>query len=1285
MTDKIIKNKEEANRNKNKKGIEKTILLLLIFSLLIVSTYAWFTDSAYSKGNKFFAGTLFVDVIANEQDLVKKYNIGKDEASKLDPLDHDEIKTALESLGYKQYKRTYPIESGGTNSDYYYVITNTDAGVVNLYNLEPGQVRYVHTDYVNTGDLAFKTAGALKFNEEDSFTGLETLERQYSNEEDIFKNKYAVNEDNQINPANLDYDINNNTLTEEEYNHRKTKLINLQAIEDDNGNIELDGKKYIDNGGHLEDILEVYVLDNYKDIDRTIFTDLNSDKHKECFFGNLKQFEFLVENGPTSLNNDDNYDENGNYKLHTLEELLNEDFDDLSNDEKYMVYYNSLSANLYKDYQRYLNKAGGYCLPIDTITNNGVLASKDGVNVKVYDPKEGDYQYKASEIGGSDFIIYMPETASSIYQNASISLELGVTASQVEFEMDDTGYMIYDQFKRPNLNEEIEFSSGDLIKYMDKDNNEHDFVVIEINDNNVLMYECLFDDNSKTAYYPNESNSSTTIDFGNNNYGIKYEGSALDQACINHVNEYSNSDSPMNEFYKSLIPIGSFKQQLLSISNKCLLNYDYSFDYDDYYDRIVSYGEVVIDEDSSRLTRSLALSDIFKSFSINYDNKNIDYDKSYECYKYFFNNSDNDRYFIHLMDAYNDNSVPYSILFVNNNYGMNIGLSQTDDSISHYYCPVYRMKTDSFKQLEFTKINMPSDDDEGLNNGDLIHIDNDNHDYRIISINNESGEALLIDIDPLSENYNWGTNDSDIITDSIELSLDNSLNYSIYNYNQSNIKKALGEYFNSYLNNADEKIKKMGLSIKDCTDNIVNGDSWHTTTLSQYAIDLFKDENITSYCKASDYFNSKFDRGYDSDYVLFSSMINGYCNYLFFNDAYYELDSLNNYYMFVPSFDIIPYELGCIYMNEEELFKFFLNKDKEEISDSDTMWFMESGLPISDNQEGRLIELDNAPTNLVLSKNGFEFVSCESANSVHPCFYINLKAEGISYSKIEDSFIEFNIYKNYSFYGKVDDFDIVKIIAPNGNISNMDYIVLYSSEYDGLVLAPCGYSRKYKFFNDEESAKAGIQSQTYRQGGGMLTNIRFYNYLKSDLNQSINNDFYEDFVEDLGYDVNDDALILNKIFSQVLANHTSKCVTAPRSQYATSFTIGGNNYSYFLEINDDQNIFNFANLGLTDLADFYLRNDWYYGDFDKDAIELLYDPLKDDGEGVTYWLSTTYLDNNLRNDRLLSLTIKNNGEITINHETDYTKEYYCYPIIKLTYSLLDEYGFDVAVVKEHKN
>ena len=581
-------NKSEVRQKRSTKRrvYESLILLLLTICLFVSATFAWFTDSAFSKGNKVFAGNLYVDVVATLDQMVERYNIDNSNnpinlrnASKDEVF--NEIITAYPELEVhdRKYKNPDYIDETETPGqeylhDYYFIITDKDLAVMNIYNMEPGQVRRAEINYLNTGDLAFSAAGAIKIDVETdettnkpkykSYTGLETLNRQFIGDEDIFKNNYVVGEDDKGNPIidpleifnknrgvkqkafgfqsadsgntnSKSYSIykgfgypfdNYNDAVEayEEYEYRFNKLLAMQAKEvASGGNIdkytftdkeddpfyEIESTtltNYENIGKHLEDILEVYLANSNKTnssktkdshasvVDEgsialspllnTSTRDLILDKNN--FFGTVRQFNHLMQFG-YSANKDFDY-EGYSKKADSDEFILTKSGQDIIRDncspeEEYMYLYEDASKNLYLDYQKYLESAGGYCLPRDVLKDeddcypynvpsaNSLVLNGDPSKVEVIVSGGGieeDKTYYANELGSTQLAIYMPENADSRYQNASISLSYGVTATQVEFEMDDTGCMIYDKYKKS----QIDVKLGDVLVYTTKSNSE---------------------------------------------------------------------------------------------------------------------------------------------------------------------------------------------------------------------------------------------------------------------------------------------------------------------------------------------------------------------------------------------------------------------------------------------------------------------------------------------------------------------------------------------------------------------------------------------------------------------------------------------------------------------------------------------------------------------------------------------------------------------------------------------------------------------------------------------
>ena len=684
------------NKKTKRKAYESLLLLLLTISLFITATYAWFTDSAYSKGNKVFAGNLYVDIIITEEDLKKQLvENGAATAEDINTYMADN-KTELDK--YK-YERKYLVGGEEVTDTYYRISAMPDSfarylSSVNLYNMEPGQVKKVHVQYLNKGDLAFRAGGALKLEYDNhgdlkSYTGLETLNQQIDSKVGTYKNNYAVNESNSTKEVNLlyregrdtfgpsenqseikikvgigvsdgkIYDIKVIVFKEGEYMHeeeldtaiskvigldrsemggsgdnktesmlntairiamdksggesetitvpafdtinperilqgidaegaeyeyynvsvtnidqtqyekRFKKLLAMQGVEIQEGTTSLkpvqkysfDGDNlksldvypnYYDNGGHLEDVLEVYVGVD-ENTDREVYT--NTDKEgNPYYFGTLKEFTFLMENGPTADPNFD-YDSFTANPAQALQEVKEkyqkwlgqpDTYAALTVEEEYMLECDDANANLYKDYQRYLTNAGGYCLPIDTITKDDYIPSKDGVPVKIYDGENDPFYQYYSEIGECDFVIYMPTDADSRYQNASISLQLGVTATQAEFEMDDTGYMIYDAGKLGyglNKGDLITINIGGAsqkLRVLDvKGDDAKVLMALDVNTQPYWKFESL-DEAAQTGNYCDK--------LSDGYLGAKYEGSNLEN-IIEKV-KYSlidHPDSPLSE------------------------------------------------------------------------------------------------------------------------------------------------------------------------------------------------------------------------------------------------------------------------------------------------------------------------------------------------------------------------------------------------------------------------------------------------------------------------------------------------------------------------------------------------------------------------------------------------------------------------------------------------------------------------------------------------------------------------------------------------------------------
>ena len=601
--------KKENQKESKRKGYESILLLLLTISLFVTATYAWFTDSAYSKGNKIFTGNMYVDVIIKEEDAIEQL------VSKGVVSDEEEAIAYLSSnCGDYKYERRYD----ALNSDVYYRVSvmpdeiAKNFHVAEIYNIEPGQYRIFNVDYLNSGDLAFKTAGALKIDLDEegynvSLTGLEVLNEQYLGNYGVYKNNYALgtsaiadyssNEveivtDNEIDPKNIfngkdingnDYDYfevnyndpksHNPVMSYEEYEYRFMKYVQMEGYreiripalsssktESDVPFLNSKGDDvlktyYLDEGVDrpcLEDVLEVYAT---TDIDI-----IKGEKASEYYFGTVTQFNYLMLHGPEAtadLTINDELQRNYSILFGDVEEVPILKADPTEEETK-----DELKHSLYLDYQRYLKTAGGFCLPIDCVKDDNDFVPEDGVSVKIYEKTVNDKVSSTvenvKEIGSNSFTVYMPTDVDSRYQNASISLSVGVTATQTAYEVDDTGCMIYDNVKPEEVDDDGEkIFVGDLISIDNEiQGNTVYFRVLDIDGDNVTIALCSDSSNSLEGNYESDDETTTFEQLSNGlikGYeSYNYKGSSLEKA-IN--TDYSNFVEAFPSIKDSLVEV----------------------------------------------------------------------------------------------------------------------------------------------------------------------------------------------------------------------------------------------------------------------------------------------------------------------------------------------------------------------------------------------------------------------------------------------------------------------------------------------------------------------------------------------------------------------------------------------------------------------------------------------------------------------------------------------------------------------------------------------------------
>ena len=552
-----------------KRLILSIITLLLTVSCFITVSYAWFTNSAFSKGNKVFAGNLMVDVLISEDDL--KANLIKSEVIS----EGDNLPDTLNSFKYER-----ELDDGDIQT-YYYAsrIPATidedpiDTSILRVENVEPGQAIRVKVNIVNSGDLALQAAGAIRVEEGKSLTGIQTFLDEHPDIETILSNENTTDGTTPTGKASTNSEI-----------YFLNTLLSMQATNwgKPEGASAIGGKYFKDNGGHLEDVLCVYLLEDVGDgdlnFDREALDDeLENLEQDERFFGTLKQFQYMLEYGA----NPSEENKNTYMELWGINPYENKNVRSLGDIES--------------DYQRYLDYASGYCLPqaemIDS--NNKIPSEGKSVTVKGADGKVLYTRKGVSEIETINFLLYMPREAGDEYQNASISLSLGATASQVEYEKDDTGYMIYDMSGHNNSH----ISNGCSIKINGSGNT---VITIEI----AKDTEINFDAGEHGSYTTNPgpitvSDMDEIYDFTGNEYipdnieaNYLFNGFEFDEASSTLTAQYKDRPTPPN--VSELIIIDGKDYRVLEINEniaKLLAMYDVSKSKIREFSDTTSFGE----------------------------------------------------------------------------------------------------------------------------------------------------------------------------------------------------------------------------------------------------------------------------------------------------------------------------------------------------------------------------------------------------------------------------------------------------------------------------------------------------------------------------------------------------------------------------------------------------------------------------------------------------------------------------------------------------------------------
>ena len=402
---------------------------------------------------------------------------------------------------------------------------------------------------------------------------------------------------------------------------------------------------YYDDGGHLEDVLEVFV-----GIDAYATHDVFELRDPKYYMGTFKQFQFLIENGPSASSDYDysaytdgtSYD--GSYLLmnNSVPVVYN---DSITIEEKYMYMHESAKSNLHYDYQKYLASAGGYTIPKDAITDkienrsvlNGVEMectnlTSEYAKVRIYQDRSAynddeinkDYEIvEAREIGSTNLCLYMPTDVSNKYQNASLSLSFGVTATQVEYEMDSSYSMNYDK-QVVNVQDVHKVNPFILFPNYEANDTMYGYLENDFSEQNSLGYDYTINDYSFTTYYGNDYNYSEVENWlyyynDDDDYGGRlvkafedwdvnaiaiqntnntFTG-AFDESLDNYLYDSNYEDKlpvirfgllPSNDYYQSYKEYDSYYSQF-DMENNYYIGYSYESYYKRVYDFINQYAD----------------------------------------------------------------------------------------------------------------------------------------------------------------------------------------------------------------------------------------------------------------------------------------------------------------------------------------------------------------------------------------------------------------------------------------------------------------------------------------------------------------------------------------------------------------------------------------------------------------------------------------------------------------------------------------------------------------------
>ncbi len=460
---------------KNKKGLISLFALLITIAMLVTGTYAWFTDTATVKGNKVYAGMLTVDVVATVEEILnafaqdyygENFNFNGSTSQAALAFNNLGLKVASTETSPAAVGLSIRVSDGAVSAfadivaessvfndvkDFYCKVTDKEVPVMNVSNVEPGATYPVKMHVMNSGELAIAYAAGFSIDPGNSKTGLEALDAKYSS---------------------------NESKATEEYKYLNKKLTEKQLAKNPDGtdrvySTTMAGVEGVDLGGHLEDVLEVYSMTEVQYTSAAAAglhgeaMKLEKDGANANYIGTISQI-IHCNDAAYKMTLDEKVSDAAT-KVSDAALIMNQKIAEytlavsngaigttlaavteardaaVATHAAVLLAYNKLYAEqqeLPKVADRLASAASGYCVPESKVSDDPITVyERDGSPRRVNSVIQ---TVPAISIGTAYFAIHMPGSVDNFYQNAMLTLNAGITASQVELDEDGIHVMVYD-------------------------------------------------------------------------------------------------------------------------------------------------------------------------------------------------------------------------------------------------------------------------------------------------------------------------------------------------------------------------------------------------------------------------------------------------------------------------------------------------------------------------------------------------------------------------------------------------------------------------------------------------------------------------------------------------------------------------------------------------------------------------------------------------------------------------------------------------------------------------